>query len=157
MAVFMIVYIPAVHAEIEIAVTERMGEIQPYRSLTERSQSPFGFMMGIYIENRFLAVIQMISEIKQGVRMAQCPADITVIPLPGLKTGRLGEQGTEGGGRGDIRRIFRILDGRRLYRGLHHSRLGGYFACRLDHRLEIPLYSHAAIQRTIGLCHCARN
>ena len=128
-----------------------MGEIQSHFRLTQRRETPFRLMMGVHIEDGFLAVVQMVAEIKERVRMAERSADVAVIGFRGIEARRLGEQGMEGSRRLHIRAELRVLHFRRLNLGLYNRRFGGHFACRLNHRLEIALYGHRPVESRVLL------
>ena len=151
MAVLVIEDITAVETEIQIAGRESVGEVKTDLGLTQRRQPPFCFVMCIHIKDRFLAVVQMVTEIKQGVRVTDSAADITVVFLARLETRGLREQGIDRSTRSDVRRKFGVLNRRGINRGLYHCRFGRYLTCRLYHRLEITLHSHRAIQHGIVL------
>ena len=153
MAVLIVMHVTSLHTEIEVAGGEGVCEPESQTALAQRSQAPFGAVVRIDIEDRFLAVIEVVAEIEEGVGVAQRPADITVVDLPGLETRRLGEQRVEGSRRLHIRRIFGVHHGCGLNRRLYNSRFGGHFACRLDDGLEVALHHHRAVQRRIRLRH----
>ena len=89
MTVFIVEDISAVETEIEVAIREIMREIQSYFGLTECSQTPLGMMVCIHIQDGLLAVVQMVSEIEQGVRMTNRSAYIPVVRATRLKARRL--------------------------------------------------------------------
>ena len=151
MAVLMIEDISAVQSEIEFARAERMPEIESGFRLTQRCESPFRLMMSIDIKDGALAVVQVIPEIKQGIRVTNRAADITVVVLAGFEARRLRKQGMEGSGRHDIRRKGGVLYRRRFNGRLHYRRFGSHFTRRLYHRLKIALDSDAAVEGRIRL------
>ena len=153
MAVLIVMHVTSLDPEIEVAGGEGVCEPESQTALAQRSQAPFGAVVRIDIEDRFPAVIEVVAEIEEGVGVAQRPADVAVVDLPGLETRRLGEQRVEGSRRLHIRRIFGVHHGCGLNRRLHDSRFGGHFACRLDDGLEVTLHGHRAVQRRIRLCH----
>ena len=152
MTVFMVENITAVDTEIQVARAISVLEIESQKGLAQGGETPFCLMVGIDIQNRVLAVIQMVAEVKQGVRMTQTAAHITVIPFAGFKACGLRKHRLNSCLWSHIRRIGRVLYRRRLNRSLHHSRTGRDLACCLNNRLKITLYGHAAVQRRVGLC-----
>ena len=128
-----------------------MLEIQAQFTLTQGRRSPLGMMPCMHIENRVLAVIEMVAETKERIRVTDCTADVTLIGGGRLKTCRLRQQGIKGRCRLYGCRIVGILDRRRLDVRLYHSRFSGHFSCCLYDRLKIPLYGHRSIQRAVAL------
>ena len=151
MSVLVVVYIPAFDTEIEVAGRERMLEIQAQFAFTQSRRSPFCMMTCMHIEDRVLAVIEMVSEPKERVRMTDCTTDIAVIGCGGFKTCRLRQQRIKSSRRLYRCRIVRILDRGGFDVCLYHSRFGGYFSCSLYNRLKIPFNRHRPIQRTVVL------
>ena len=151
MAVLMVEDITAVESEIEFASAERMPEIKSDLRLAQCRESPLGLMMRIDVEDGSLAVIQVIAEIKERIRVTNRAADVAVVVLAGLEAGRLREQRMERRGRHDVSREGGILDRRGLDSRLHYRGFGSHFAGRLYHGLEIALDGNAAIQRAVGL------
>ena len=92
MTVLMIVYVTSINPEIEIACAERMREIHSHYCLAQRSQAPFSMMMRIDIQNRVLAVVHMVAEIEERIRMTQGRTDIPMERLERLETRRLREE-----------------------------------------------------------------
>jgi hypothetical protein len=150
MTVLMIVYISAVESEIEFAGVEGMAEVESDLRLTQCGETPFGFMVGIDIEDGAFAVVEVVAEVEEGIGVTECAADIAVIVLPGFEAGRLREERVEGGGRGDVRREGRVLYGCGFDSGLHDRRFGSDLAGRLYDRLEIALDGDGAVE-VIGL------
>ena len=149
--VFVVIDIATIETEIEVASGVGVGEIQSYLGLTQGSETPFRLMMRIDIKDGVLSVIEMIAEIKERVGVPYGSAQVSVIGFAGFEACRLREERIEGGARSEFRRVFGILDRRRVNRCLNHLRFGGYLACSLYHRLEIPLHGDGTVQGAVRL------
>ena len=156
MTVLMVVDIAAVESEIEFAGTEGVLEIQSHFRLAQRRETPFGLVVGIDIEDGSLAVVHVVAEIEEGIRMTYRAAYISVVVLTRLKARRLREQGMESCRRHDVRREGGVLDRRGFDIGLHDGRFGSNLASRLYHRLEIALDGDAAVESRVGLGESGR-
>ena len=71
MAVFVVVYISALNTEIEVCRGIGMREFEPCAGLAQRRHTPFGMVVRIDIQNRVLAVIEVITESEEGVRVTK--------------------------------------------------------------------------------------
>jgi hypothetical protein len=147
----MVEHISSVEPEIEDASGERMVEIKTKLRFAQRRQSPFGTMMGVYIEDGFLAVIEMSAEVEEGVRVTERAADVAIVRWRRFEAGRLREQGMEGGFGLHFNRIVGVLYCSRFDGRFYNRRFGGHLAGRLNDGLEIALDSDRAVEDAIVL------
>ena len=89
MAVFMIEHISSVYAEIEITGSKCMREFKSQIGFTQCIQTPFRLVMRIDIKNGFLAVVKMVSEVKERIRVSQSAPYVAVVFASAFETRRL--------------------------------------------------------------------
>lgn len=137
--------------EIEVASRERMAEIEADTRVAVGSPAPLCPMIGIDIEDAILAVIEMISEIEEGIGMPQPTSHESVVGVGRGKTHRLTEQRVAIESRCEERIVVGIVDLRLGQIGFYHLGTNINLARRLHHGLELPLDGNIAVERGILL------
>lgn len=134
-----------------------MAEIEADTRVAVGPPAPLCPMIGIDIEDTILAVVEMISEIEEGIGMPQTASHESVVGVGRGETHRLAEQGVAIESRCEEGIVVRIINLRLGQIGFYHLGADIDLARRLHHGLKLPLDGNIAIERRILLRTDSRN